>query len=50
MGKTALATNIAFHAAKNIQEKGEKSCIAFFLIRNVFRTIINKNSCRTIKN
>ena len=30
MGKTALATNIAFHAAKNIQEKGEKSCIAFF--------------------
>ena len=26
MGKTALATNIAFHAAK----KGEKSCIAFF--------------------
>ncbi len=30
MGKTALATNIAFHAAKNIQENGEKSCIAFF--------------------
>ena len=30
MGKTALATNIAFHAAKNIQERGEKSCIAFF--------------------
>ena len=30
MGKTALATNIAFHAAKNIQDKGEKSCIAFF--------------------
>ena len=30
MGKTALATNIAFHAAKKIQEKGEKSCIAFF--------------------
>ncbi len=30
MGKTALATNIAFNAAKNIQEKGEKSCIAFF--------------------
>ena len=47
MGKTALATNIAFHAAKNIQDKGEKSCIAFF-IRNVFRTIIHQNSCRTI--
>ncbi len=30
MGKTALATNIAFNAAKNIQNKGEKSCIAFF--------------------
>ena len=30
MGKTALATNIAFHAAKNIQEKGEISCVAFF--------------------
>ena len=30
MGKTALATNIAFHAAKNIQERAEKSCIAFF--------------------
>jgi len=30
MGKTALATNIAFHAAKNIQKKGIKSTIAFF--------------------
>ena len=30
MGKTALATNIAFHAAKNIQEKGENSRRAFF--------------------
>ena len=30
MGKTSLATNIAFHAAKNIQDNGEKSCIAFF--------------------
>ena len=30
MGKTALATNIAFHAAKYIQDKGEKSCVAFF--------------------
>ena len=30
MGKTALATNIAFNAAKSIQEKGTKSCIAFF--------------------
>ncbi len=30
MGKTALATNIAYHAAKNIQLKGQKSSIAFF--------------------
>ncbi len=30
MGKTALATNIAFNAAKKIQEEGKKSCIAFF--------------------
>jgi replicative DNA helicase len=30
MGKTALATNIAFHAAKNISNKGTKSTVAFF--------------------
>ena len=30
MGKTALATNIAFHAAKKLQLKGTKSSIAFF--------------------
>jgi len=30
MGKTALATNIAFSAAKNIQESGKQSSIAFF--------------------
>ena len=30
MGKTALATNIAFHAAKNIESKGSKSVVAFF--------------------
>jgi len=30
MGKTALATNIAFHAAKNIEKKGSKSTVAFF--------------------
>jgi replicative DNA helicase len=30
MGKTALATNIAFHAARNIQKKGSKSTVAFF--------------------
>jgi len=30
MGKTALATNIAFHAAKNIEKKQSKSAVAFF--------------------
>ena len=30
MVKTALATNIAFHAAKNIEKKGTKSTVAFF--------------------
>ena len=30
MGKTSLATNIAFNAAKDIQDKGKKSSIAFF--------------------
>ena len=43
MGKTALATNIAYHAAKNIQLKGIKSSVAFFFFRNVIRTTFNKN-------
>ncbi len=30
MGKTSLATNIAFNAAKKIQESGTKSTVAFF--------------------
>ena len=30
MGKTALATNIAFNAARKMQEDGKKSCVAFF--------------------
>jgi replicative DNA helicase len=30
MGKTALATNIAYHAAKKIHESGEKTSVAFF--------------------
>ncbi len=30
MGKTALATNIAFNASKKLQESGKKSCVAFF--------------------
>ena len=34
MGKTALATNIAFNAASKLQENKKKSTVAFF-IRNV---------------
>ena len=30
MGKTALATNIAFNAASKLQENGKKSTVAFF--------------------
>jgi replicative DNA helicase len=30
MGKTALATNIAFHASNKLQESGRKSSVAFF--------------------
>ena len=30
MGKTALATNIAFNAAENIQKKDKKTSVAFF--------------------
>ena len=30
MGKTALATNIAYNAAQNILSKQEKSSVAFF--------------------
>ena len=30
MGKTSLATNIAFNAARHIQDSGKKSSIAFF--------------------
>ncbi len=30
MGKTSLATNIAFNAAKKIQDNGKKSTVAFF--------------------
>ena len=30
MGKTALATNIAFNAARKMQEEGRKSSVAFF--------------------
>ena len=44
MGKTALATNIAFHAARNIEKKDLKSTVAFFSLRNVFRTTFNKNT------
>ena len=50
MGKTALATNIAYNAAQNIFKKTRKIIDSIFFLRNVFRTIINKNFIRTSKN
>ena len=44
MGKTALATNIAYNASQNIMSRQEKSSVAFFSFGNVFRTIIHPNS------
>ena len=41
MGKTALATNIAFNAAQKLQEAGKKSCSCIFFSRDVIRAIIN---------
>ena len=43
MGKTALATNIAYNASQHILKREEKSSVAFFS-RNVFRTIVYKNT------
>ena len=48
MGKTALATNIAFNASKSLLARGKKSSIIFFFFRNVIRAIVHKNSFRTI--
>ena len=48
MGKTALATNIAFHAAKNIEKKKNQILCSFFFIRNVLRTTFNKDTFRAI--
>ena len=44
MGKTALATNIAFNASHNISLVDERKIFCcFFFFRNVFRAIIYKN-------
>ena len=37
MGKTALATNIAYNAAQDILKRQEKSSV-FFFVRDVLRT------------
>ena len=39
MGKTALATNIAYHAAQTIMSKQEKILGSFFFTRNVLRQL-----------
>jgi replicative DNA helicase len=41
MGKTSLATNIAFNAAKHIQDSGKKSSIAFFSLEMSSEQLIN---------
>ena len=46
MGKTALATNIAYNAAQNILKRQEKSSIAFFF-RDVIRAVVNKNTFKS---
>ena len=51
MGKTALATNIAFNASQTILSRQEKSSVAFFLLKcplnsyrqEFIRAISNKN-------
>ena len=40
MGKTALATNIAYNAAQHIFKRQENHLLLFF-IRNVIRTTFN---------
>ena len=47
MGKTALATNIAYNAAKNILERSRKILCCIFFFRNVIRTTVYKNFIRT---
>ena len=43
MGKTALATNIAYNAAQHILKTG-KICYSLFFFRDVIGTIINENT------
>ena len=48
MGKTALATNIAFNASKKLQDNGRKSSIAFFSLEMSSEQPVDKNFSRTI--
>ena len=43
MGKTALATNIAYQCSSKYFKETRKIFDSFFFFRNVIRTIINKN-------
>ena len=42
MGKTALATNIAFNAAKKLQDENKKSSIAFFSLEMSSEQLANR--------
>ena len=45
MGKTALATNIAYFAAKKIKESQEKSSVAFFSLDKYAKAFMDWRSC-----
>ena len=49
MGKTALATNIAYNAAQNILKRQEKSSVAFFSLE-MSSEQLSTESYRTSKN
>ena len=40
MGKTALATNIAFNAAKKFQQDGKKTSVAFFHLKCLLNSFL----------
>ena len=49
MGKTALATNIAFNAAKKFQQDGKKTSVAFFSLEmSSIEYISDTNTCWSV--
>ena len=50
MGKTALATNIAYNAAQHIFKRQEKSSVAFFSLEMSSEQLSTRILIRTSKN